>query len=150
MIKDEKALIEEGYGPTEIKADKQPIGKFENLKPYTNHQIEVEKGNTLYIFSDGFADQFGGEEMAVHKKGGKKFKSKNFKKLLLSYQKLPMSEQREAIDQAFEQWKGVYGAGRRRLRYRDKNLIHRSLPLISLIIAIANKIYSRSNTYPFS
>lgn len=83
----------------EIKANKQPIGKFDNPLPYTTHDIELEKGDTIYIFSDGYVDQFGGEN-------GKKFKAANFKKLLLSIQHEPMERQRELIRNAFETWKG--------------------------------------------
>ena len=85
----------------ETKADKMPIGSFENREPYTTHKIELEPGDTFYIFSDGYADQFGGEK-------GKKFKSKSFKQLLLSIQDQPMEVQRKSIDEAFEKWKGDY------------------------------------------
>ncbi|MCB9336198.1 MAG: SpoIIE family protein phosphatase, partial [Flavobacteriales bacterium] len=61
--------------------------------------IELQKGDTIYIFSDGYADQFGGEK-------GKKFKAANFKKLLLSIQNETIEQQRELINQAFEEWKG--------------------------------------------
>jgi serine phosphatase RsbU (regulator of sigma subunit)/Tfp pilus assembly protein PilF len=83
----------------ETKANKQPIGKFDNPEPYTTHTIELQKGDSLYIFSDGYADQFGGEK-------GKKLKSANFKKLLLSIQKENMTTQKQLIDEAFENWKG--------------------------------------------
>jgi serine phosphatase RsbU (regulator of sigma subunit)/Tfp pilus assembly protein PilF len=83
----------------EIKADKQPIGKFENPSPYETHAFETQKDDVIYLFSDGFADQFGGEK-------GKKFKSANLKKLLLSAYEKPMQEQKEIINGAFESWKG--------------------------------------------
>lgn len=83
----------------EIKADSQPIGKFEHSQPYTTHKIELEEGDAFYIFSDGYADQFGGEK-------GKKFKTANFKRLLLSIQEKAMDEQKKIIDQTFEQWRG--------------------------------------------
>lgn len=83
----------------EIKANKQPIGKFDEPKPYTNHEIDLKEGDTLYVFSDGYVDQFGGEK-------GKKFKSLNFKRLLLSIQDQDMESQRSTIDEAFENWKG--------------------------------------------
>lgn len=83
----------------EIKADKQPIGRYAEHKPFTSHEIELFEGDTVYIFSDGFADQFGGEK-------GKKFKAKNFKKLLLSIQGESMERQKELIDLAFENWRG--------------------------------------------
>ena len=83
----------------EIRADKQPIGKYETQIPYTTHDIDLEAGDTIYIFSDGYADQFGGAK-------GKKFKAANFKKLLISVQNESMERQREIIDETFENWKG--------------------------------------------
>ncbi len=83
----------------EIKANKQPIGKYDNPLPYTTHTIQLNNGDSFYIFSDGYADQFGGEK-------GKKFKAANFKRLLLSIQNESMERQKELIDQAFEKWKG--------------------------------------------
>ena len=83
----------------ETKANKQPIGKFDNPEPYTTHTLELQKGDSIYIFSDGYADQFGGEK-------GKKLKTANFKKLLFSIQDQPMDKQRKLIEEAFEKWKG--------------------------------------------
>ena len=83
----------------EAKPDKQPIGKVENPQPFTTHTIELQKGDTIYIFTDGFADQFGGEK-------GKKFKYKSFKELLLSIQDKSMDEQKQIIEQTFINWKG--------------------------------------------
>lgn len=85
----------------EIKANKQPIGKYDEPTPYETHTIELNTGDTFYTFSDGYADQFGGEK-------GKKLKAKNFKNLLLSIQKETMERQRELIDEAFETWKGDF------------------------------------------
>lgn len=85
----------------EIKADKQPIGKTEEFKHFTTHEVLLNEGDSIYIFSDGFADQFGGDK-------GKKMKSKNFKKLLLSVQNEPMSAQKSMIDEAFKKWKGEH------------------------------------------
>ncbi len=83
----------------EVKANKQPIGQFDKLEPYTTHTIQLEHKDSIYIFSDGYVDQFGGEK-------GKKFKSKSFKSLLLSIQDQPMEEQKKIIDATFEKWKG--------------------------------------------
>ncbi len=82
----------------EIKADKQPIGMYAEHKPFTNHEIQLSKGNSVYIFSDGYVDQFGGER-------GKKFKSVNFKKLLLSIQEQSIDEQYAVIKNSFQEWK---------------------------------------------
>jgi serine phosphatase RsbU (regulator of sigma subunit) len=83
----------------ETKADKQPIGKFDKTIPYTTHNFNLEKGDSIYIFSDGFVDQFGGEK-------GKKFKAKAFRELLLSIQSENMDQQKRLIDNAFEKWRG--------------------------------------------
>ena len=83
----------------EIKGDKQPIGVYATNTPYTTHTTELRSGDTIYIFSDGFSDQFGGEK-------GKKLKSANFKKLLLSAQDRSMGDQRIFIAESFEKWKG--------------------------------------------
>jgi serine phosphatase RsbU (regulator of sigma subunit) len=83
----------------ETKANKQPIGQFDNPEPYTTHSFDLEKGDAIYIFSDGYVDQFGGER-------GKKFKSKAFRELLLSIQDKNMEEQKKSIDETFETWIG--------------------------------------------
>jgi serine phosphatase RsbU (regulator of sigma subunit) len=84
----------------EIKADKQPIANFGELKPFTLHELNVQNGDTLYLFSDGFADQFGG---ANHKK----FMYKNLKKLVIEIQHLSMEEQKEFLVNHFIQWRGT-------------------------------------------
>lgn len=83
----------------EIKADKQPIGDFPNPKPYTTHSIELNKGDIFYIFTDGYADQFGGEK-------GKKLKTGNLKKLLSTIAHLNLADQKVKMEQFFLEWKG--------------------------------------------
>ena len=83
----------------ETKANKQPIGKFEQSQPFTTHNVKLLKGDSLYIFSDGFVDQFGGDK-------GKKFKAKPFKELLLTIQDKTMEAQKQFINETFENWKG--------------------------------------------
>ena len=83
----------------EIKADKQPIGKFDYRKPFTGHTIDLEKGDTIYIFTDGFADQFGGDK-------GKKFKYQQLKSFILTLQNKKMDEQKEILNNRFESWRG--------------------------------------------
>jgi serine phosphatase RsbU (regulator of sigma subunit) len=88
------------YKLFEVKPDKQPVGFYTgDLKPFSIKEIELLKGDTVYSFSDGYVDQFGGDK-------GKKFKSKAFKELLLSIQTETMKEQKEVIDDTFENWKG--------------------------------------------
>jgi ligand-binding sensor domain-containing protein/serine phosphatase RsbU (regulator of sigma subunit) len=83
----------------ETKANKQPIGKFIDPKPYVTHNIDLQVGDSFYIFTDGYVDQFGGPK-------GKKFKTRAFKELLLSIQNKRMDEQLKVIDDAFETWRG--------------------------------------------
>lgn len=85
----------------EIKADKQPIGKYFKDGSFTNHEVTLSEGDTIYVFSDGYPDQFGGEK-------GKKLKSVNFKKLLLSIVNQPMEEQQNALLSAFNEWMGEF------------------------------------------
>ncbi|HEY0029476.1 MAG TPA: tetratricopeptide repeat protein [Bacteroidia bacterium] len=81
-----------------ITADKQPIGVFEHRKPFTNHSMQLEKGDLVYIFTDGYADQFGGAK-------GKKFKSKQLEELLLASREFSMEEQKQLLDKEFENWR---------------------------------------------
>jgi len=83
----------------ETKANKQPIGVFDNPLPYTTQSFELLKGDTIYIFTDGYVDQFGGEK-------GKKFKTNTFRELLLSIQDKSMAEQKQVIYDSFIKWKG--------------------------------------------
>lgn len=84
----------------EIKADKQPIGYYtENDQPFTKHTFQMEKDDLVYLFSDGFPDQFGGPD-------NKKYFYKTFKKFLLSISHKPMKVQQEALDNELKQWMG--------------------------------------------
>ena len=87
----------------EIKADRQPVGVlFGEQKPFTHHELKLNKGDVLYLFSDGYADQFGGPK-------GKKFKFSRFKDLLLSIQDKSMNEQKEILEQTLAEWQGEEG-----------------------------------------
>jgi serine phosphatase RsbU (regulator of sigma subunit) len=83
----------------EVKADKQPIGYHPQQKPFTNHQIQLQKGDGIYIYSDGYADQFGGPK-------GKKLTYKKLDSLIVSNHQLPMKEQKNNLKQLFDDWKG--------------------------------------------
>ena len=87
----------------EVKADKQPIGRSIKAEPYTNKTLHLKKGDCIYLFSDGFADQFGGEE----KENGKKYKPQNFRELLFSIHDLSMEQQKQNIKEAFDSWMGA-------------------------------------------
>jgi len=84
----------------EYQGDKMPVGiGSEQEKPFTNHQLELESGDMIYLFSDGFADQFGGRD-------GKKFKYRPFRELLTNISELPVDEQKVHLQQTFDSWKG--------------------------------------------
>ena len=81
----------------EIKPDKMPVAIHVKMCDFTNHEIQLETGDRLYLFSDGLPDQFGGEK-------GKKFLYKHFKKLLAETTSFSMKEQGELIEKEFENW----------------------------------------------
>lgn len=83
----------------EITADKQPIGKSDLRKPFTTHIIECKPETSFYLFTDGFADQFGGPK-------GKKFKYKQFQETLSALLDTDPENQQKSLDIAFENWKG--------------------------------------------
>ena len=84
----------------EFNGDKQPVGIFgSDLKPFKQYSIELKPNDTIYTFTDGFADQFGGPK-------GKKFKYKQLKELLISIQDNSLQEQEEIVKQHFTNWKG--------------------------------------------
>lgn len=84
------------------KADKFAIASFEEGEQhYTNHQFELKEGDLVYIFSDGYADQFGGVK-------GKKFMYRQFRELLVSIMDEPMYKQKEILDKKIESWKGSF------------------------------------------
>jgi len=84
---------------TEVKGDKQPIGAFENRKKFTNNSIELNEDDLIYIFSDGYADQFGGVSR-------KKFKYNQFKNMLLSIHDKLMEEQKDILNKTILTWMG--------------------------------------------
>jgi serine phosphatase RsbU (regulator of sigma subunit) len=84
----------------QFKADKFPVGMFIGEKQnFTNHTIQLQKGDSIYIFSDGYADQFGGPR-------GKKFMAGNFRQLLSDVSKLPIERQKTMLNQTIEEWRG--------------------------------------------
>ena len=84
----------------EYKPDKMPVGKHpEGNKPFTLQSIDLQKDDIIYLFTDGYADQFGGEQ-------GKKFKYKQLQQKLLGLHRLPMEEQKTRLENLFESWKG--------------------------------------------
>ncbi|OFX82262.1 MAG: hypothetical protein A2W99_09400 [Bacteroidetes bacterium GWF2_33_16] len=86
----------------EFKADRMPIGIYVKEKDsFTNNEIDLQKGDVFYIFSDGYQDQFGGED-------GQKFKTKNFKEFLQEIHQNPMAEQRELLNTNIDKWRGKW------------------------------------------
>ena len=94
LIRDDKLI--------EIKADRFSISfskDYEITKEYKNNVLELKQDDMIYLFSDGYADQFGGPE-------GKKYKYRRFRHLLMNIHKMPVEEQRIFLDEAMENWKG--------------------------------------------
>jgi serine phosphatase RsbU (regulator of sigma subunit) len=83
----------------EFKADKIPIGEGLESKSFTLHETQLKKGDCIYMFSDGYADQFGGVQ-------GKKYKQAQLKDFLLSIHQKTMREQGKLIEEEFNRWKG--------------------------------------------
>ena len=85
----------------EIKANRLSVGKSVKKQNFTSEELQLNKGDMLYLFSDGFADQFGGPKR-------KKYKYNTFKDLLLKHSTKIIAEQKIEIEKEFEQWKGDY------------------------------------------
>jgi len=85
----------------ETKGDRQPVGKHDPITPFTTHSIQLQTGDVIYIFSDGYADQFGGEK-------GKKFKTSSLRKLILDIHHKAIREQKNELEETFQKWKGTY------------------------------------------
>jgi serine phosphatase RsbU (regulator of sigma subunit) len=91
-------LVSEG-AITELPYDKMPVGKGERAEPFTLYTVNVKKGDSLYLYTDGYADQFGGPK-------GKKFKYKKLNELLLQNSDKPVNEQKKILEAVFDEWKG--------------------------------------------
>ncbi|MES2761215.1 MAG: SpoIIE family protein phosphatase [Bacteroidota bacterium] len=85
---------------SELKCDKMPVGIGEKTESFTEFSFEVKKGDVLYLYTDGYADQFGGPQ-------GKKFKYKQLDTILKDTYKLPVEEQEAILREKFEKWKGT-------------------------------------------
>ena len=94
--KNEKGLAE----LIEAKPDKMPIGKHDKDQiPFTQHEIDLQKGDLIYLLTDGMPDQFGGPK-------GKKYKYTQLKEFLISISSLSMNDQHQQLKSEFERWKG--------------------------------------------
>jgi tetratricopeptide (TPR) repeat protein len=83
----------------EVPADKQPIGKVDKPLPFSTHRLNLQKGDSLYLFTDGYADQFGGPK-------GKKFRYKQLSDKLSAISGQSMAEQKNILEETFANWKG--------------------------------------------
>lgn len=91
-------LVRNGHAES-LNCNKMPIGKSFDTSPFQSYSLNIQNGDTLYLFTDGYPDQFGGEK-------GKKLKYKNFVQTLLSISVLPMAQQKKELEKHFEKWKG--------------------------------------------
>jgi serine phosphatase RsbU (regulator of sigma subunit) len=91
-------LVREGE-LTHYRADKMPVAIHYKMEPFKLHKIDLQKGDAFYIFSDGYADQFGGPKQ-------KKFMSMQLRKTLVSIAGMPMLKQGERLNEIFEDWRG--------------------------------------------
>ena len=83
----------------EFKGDRQPVGRYVATKPFKNIEVQLQEGDLLYVFSDGYADQFGGKK-------GKKFKYVTLKKALMELAGTNMKEQRDRLEEIIHNWRG--------------------------------------------
>jgi len=95
-------LLQNLEGLEEIKGDKMPIAIYLVMNEFTNHNFNVEKGDCLYLFSDGFSDQYGGSNK-------RKFMSGNFKKLLQNISSKSMKEQKKILSETIDSWMNYSG-----------------------------------------
>lgn len=95
LIRDNKLI--------EVKGNRFSVSmeKKQEVMEFVTHKLPLQKGDMFYIFSDGYADQFGGYE-------GKKFKYRRFRHLLLNIHKLPLEDQKKYLDESMESWKGAH------------------------------------------
>lgn len=94
ILRNKTSIIEE------FKPFKQPIGHFDSYQPFSSTEIQLSKGDTIYLFTDGYADQFGGPQ-------SKKIKTKGFKDLLVEVSPEELAVQKNRINSFFENWKAT-------------------------------------------
>ncbi|MGE0560694.1 MAG: two-component regulator propeller domain-containing protein [Flavobacteriales bacterium] len=92
-----------------IDADKYPIGggkQVQDNKTFSNHLVKIEQGDIIYMFTDGYPDQFGGDNELIRQIGGKKIMVKKFQEIIKKSLDLNLPNQHEALEKYFEDWKG--------------------------------------------
>jgi len=92
-------LLISGESVTYLETNKMPVGMGEKNEPFNLHKINMKPGDTLYLYTDGYADQFGGPK-------GKKLMYKKLNEMLFSAKDLPLKKQAEELDRQFQEWKG--------------------------------------------
>jgi len=92
-------LLVRGNELIELPSDKMPVGQGEVMDSFALHEVQLQKGDMLYLFTDGYADQFGGPK-------GKKFKYKQLLESLVVLASKPLDEQKRQMEETFESWKG--------------------------------------------
>lgn len=96
-----KTMETQEFNLFDIKGSRQPIGAYDGRIAFEKFQCQLQPGDTCYMFTDGFADQFGGEK-------GKKFKYSRFKKILLEIQDKPLQEQGKFLKETIVEWMGKH------------------------------------------
>ncbi|MGE0567454.1 MAG: SpoIIE family protein phosphatase [Bacteroidia bacterium] len=91
---------------TKLSSDRMPVGLGENMNPFNTYKIDVKAGDILYMYTDGYPDQFGGVTEESRLNGGKKFKYKAFNELLCKSSQQSLDFQKAEIVKAFKDWKG--------------------------------------------
>jgi len=97
LNEDQLAIANDSYNLFEFKANKQPIGDYEHRTNFDTHSIKIKPKDTVYLFSDGFPDQFGGKK-------GKKYMYKPFKRFLLGVQNEKLDKQEELLAVELDNW----------------------------------------------
>ncbi len=131
----------------EFKPDQMPVSIYPLMDPFTTHEIQLEKGDQLYLFSDGYADQFGGKDR-------RKFKYKAFKQLLTDHSHHPMALQHQILTETIVNWQGnneqiddmvVIG-----LRYIERTTITQSshFPLFTMTYYSTSPLTRQKDAHP--
>jgi serine phosphatase RsbU (regulator of sigma subunit)/Tfp pilus assembly protein PilF len=94
-----RPVLVHGSSLQELNADRMPVGMGERKESFTLYETKIEQGDILYLYTDGYADQFGGPK-------GKKFKYKPLNELLFANASIDMKEQKEKLEQQFIAWRG--------------------------------------------
>lgn len=98
-IPNDNRIVQVGEGLIEFRPDRMPVAYYERMERFNELSIKLEPNDTVYLFSDGFTDQFGG-------KPSKKFGYHSFRNLILSIKHLPLYEQKMTLYRTLEKWKG--------------------------------------------